>query len=83
MSAPDGFLAGASNCQHGGTRPFRAINSFPASDVSRDTPSTEIGPDKSEEVADFATFLYRNLGATAIRRQPGNHPGHLDHDGTD
>jgi hypothetical protein len=41
-------------------------------------PSTEIGPDKSEEEADFTTFLYGNLSAMAIRRQPVNHPGHLD-----
>jgi hypothetical protein len=30
---------------------------------------------------DFATFPYRNLSAMAIRRQPGNYPGHLDHGG--
>jgi hypothetical protein len=41
----------------------------------------EIGPAKSEEVADFATFLYRNLSAMAIRRHPAFHPGHPDHRG--
>ena len=34
----DFFWGGAWNRQHGGTRPFLAINSFPSSDFSRDTP---------------------------------------------
>jgi hypothetical protein len=32
------------------------------------TPSTEVGPDKAEEATDSATFLYRNLSATATRK---------------
>jgi len=53
MNAPDGFLAGAAtgdgvwNGWHGGYRPFRAINSFPASDFSRDMPLTSVGANKS------------------------------------